>query len=129
MSMKIAVALGGEYADFLIGLLMEKKYKVTVIDPDKAFCEHLCASYNVNAVLGDPCRQFILEEAGIRNYDVILALGREDTDNFEICQMGKKIFGIRKTLCLVKNPRNVELFEKLGVDQAVNIPVIIAGML
>lgn len=81
MSMKIAVALGGEYADFLIGLLMEKKYKVTVIDPDKAFCEHLCASYNVNAVLGDPCRQFILEEAGIRNYDVILALGREDTDN------------------------------------------------
>ena len=72
---------------------MEKKYKVTVIDPDKAFCEHLCASYNVNAVLGDPCRQFILEEAGIRNYDVILALGREDTDNFEICQMGKKIFG------------------------------------
>lgn len=36
MSMKIAVALGGEYADFLIGLLMEKKYKVTVIDPDKA---------------------------------------------------------------------------------------------
>ena len=83
MSMKIAVALGGEYADFLIGLLMEKKYKVTVIDPDKAFCEHLCASYNVNAVLGDPCRQFILEEAGIRNYDVILALGREDTDNFD----------------------------------------------
>ena len=47
-----------------------------MIDPDKAFCEHLCASYNVNAVLGDPCRQFILEEAGIRNYDVILALGR-----------------------------------------------------
>ena len=43
--------------------------------------------------------------------------------------MGKKIFGIRKTLCLVRNPRNVELFEKLGVDQAVNIPVIIAGML
>jgi len=29
----------------------------------------------------------------------------------------------------MKNPRNVELFEKLGVDQAVNIPVIIAGML
>ena len=64
-----------------------------MIDPDKAFCEHLCASYNVNAVLGDPCRQFILEEAGIRNFDVILALGREDTDNFEICQMGRKVLG------------------------------------
>ena len=49
----------------------------------------------MNAVLGDPCRQFILEEAGIRNYDVILALGREDTDNFEICQMGRKVLGIK----------------------------------
>ena len=126
MSMKIAVALGGEYADFLIGLLMEKKYKVTVIDPDKAFCEHLCASYNVNAVLGDPCRQFILEEAGIRNYDVILALGREDTDNFEICQMGRKVLGIKRSVCLVHNPRNAALFEELGVDRAVNLPMILA---
>ena len=108
MSMKIAVALGGEYADFLIGLLMEKKYKVTVIDPDKAFCEHLCASYNVNAVLGDPCRQFILEEAGIRNYDVILVLG------------------IKRSVCLVHNPRNAALFEELGVDRAVNLPMILA---
>ena len=115
MSMKIAVALGGEYADFLIGLLMEKKYKVTVIDPDKAFCEHLCASYNVNAVLGDPCRQFILEEAGIRNYDVILALGREDT-----------VLGIKRSVCLVHNPRNAALFEELGVDRAVNLPMILA---
>ncbi len=85
MSMKIAVALGGEYADFLIGLLMEKKYKVTVIDPDKAFCEHLCASYNVNAVLG-----------------------------------------IKRSVCLVHNPRNAALFEELGVDRAVNLPMILA---
>ena len=104
MSMKIAVALGGEYADFLIGLLMEKKYKVTVIDPDKAFCEHLCASYNVNAVLGDPCRQFILEEAG----------------------MGRKVLGIKRSVCLVHNPRNAALFEELGVDRAVNLPMILA---
>lgn len=44
--MKIAVARGGEYADFLISLLMDKKYKVTVIDPDEAFCEHLSAPDN-----------------------------------------------------------------------------------
>ncbi len=87
-----------------------------MIDPDKAFCEHLCASYNVNAVLGDPCRQFILEEAGIRNYDVI-PLGREDTDNFEICQMGRKVLGIKRSVCLVHNPRNAALFEELGVDR------------
>ena len=129
MSMKIAVARGGEYADFLISLLMDKKYKVTVIDPDEAFCEHLSASYNVNAVLGDPCSQFILEEAGIRNYDVIMALGREDTDNFEICQMCRKVFGVRKAVCVVKNPRNVEVFRQLGMDMVINIPEMIADMI
>ena len=127
--MRIAVTGGNEYTELFLGILAAGKNRVTVIDRDKEFCERVCGAYDVDAILGDPCQECVLEEAGIRNFDVIVALGPEDTDNFEICQMGKKIFGIRKTLCLVKNPRNVELFEKLGVDQAVNIPVIIAGML
>lgn len=126
MTRKIAVACGGQCADYLTGLLMEKKYKVTVIDPDESFCEHLSASYKVNAVLGDPCSQTVLEEAGIRNYDVIMALGQEDADNFEICQMGRKVLGIKKSVCLVHNPRNASLFEALGVDRTVNLSMILA---
>ena len=121
--MKIAVAGSSDYAKILVGLLAARNHKVTVIDKDKEFCEH------VNAVLGDPCRQFILEEAGIRNYDVILALGREDTDNFEICQMCRKVFGVRKAVCVVKNPRNVEVFRQLGMDMVINIPEMIADMI
>ena len=127
--MKIAVAGSSDYAKILVGLLAARNHKVTVIDKDKEFCEHVCASYDVKAILGNPCQENGLADAGLKDFDMIAAIGAEDTDNFEICQMGKKIFGIRKTLCLVRNPRNVELFEKLGVDQAVNIPVIIAGML
>ena len=127
--MKIAVAGSSDYAKILVGLLAARNHKVTVIDKDKEFCEHVCASYDVKAILGNPCQENVLADAGLKDFDMIAAIGAEDTDNFEICQMGKKIFGIRKTLCLVRNPRNVELFEKLGVDQAVNIPVIIAGML
>ena len=127
--MKIAVTGGSDYADILIGLLTARNHKVTVIDKDKEFCERMCASYDVKAILGNPCQEDVLADAGLKYFDMVVAIGQEDTDNFEICQMGKKIFGIRKTLCLVRNPRNVELFEKLGVDQAVNIPVIIAGML
>ena len=105
--MRIAVTGGNEYTEFFLGILAAGKNRVTVIDRDKEFCERVCGAYDVDAILGDPCQECVLEEAGIRNFDVIVALGPEDTDNFEICQMGKKIFGIRKTLCLVRNPRNV----------------------
>ncbi len=98
--MKIAVTGGNEYAEFLIGILAAGRNKVTVIDKNKAFCEEICRVYEVNAVLGDPCQECVLAESGIRNFDVIIALGREDTDNFEICQMGKKVFGIGRACVL-----------------------------
>lgn len=127
--MRIAVTGDGEYTDFLVGMLAAARHKVTVIGREKEFCEHVCGEYNVKAIWGDPCQETVLREAGIRDFDVVAALGREDTDNFEICQMCRKIFGVGRAVCLVRNPRNVELFEKLGIDQAVNVPGIIAGMI
>ena len=44
----------------------------------------------------------------------------------EICQMGRKVLGIKRSVCLVHNPRNAALFEELGVDRAVNLPMILA---
>lgn len=127
--MKIVVTGGNEYAKYLIGLLSDARHKVMIIDKDQDFCERVCGVCDVDATLGDPCQEDILREAGIRNYDVIMALGQEDTDNFEICQMCKKVFGIQKAICMVRNPRNVEVFEQLGIDRVMNVPRRLAEML
>ena len=39
---------------------------------------------------------------------------------------GRKVLGIKRSVCLVHNPRNAALFEELGVDRAVNLPMILA---
>lgn len=127
--MRIAVTGGNEYADFLMGMLADGRHKVMVIDKDKDFCERVCGAYDVEATLGNPCREEILREAGIRDFDVVVALGQEDTDNFEICQMCKKMFGVRKAVCMVRNPRNVEVFTQLGIDKVMNVPHLIADMI
>lgn len=127
--MRIAVTGGNEYADFLMGMLAGGRHKVMVIDKDKEFCERVCGAYDVEATLGNPCQEEVLREAGIRDFDVVVALGQEDTDNFEICQMCKKMFGVRKAVCMVKNPRNVEVFAQLGIDQVMNVPRLIADMI
>ena len=127
--MKIAVAGSSDYAKILVGLLAARNHKVTVIDKDKEFCEHVCASYDVKAILGNPCQEDVLADAGLKDFDMIAAIGTEDTDNFEICQMCRKVFGVRKAVCVVKNPRNVEAFRQLGMDMVINIPEMIADMI
>ena len=127
--MKIAVAGSSDYAKILVGLLAARNHKVTVIDKDKEFCEHVCASYDVKAILGNPCQENVLADAGLKDFDMIAAIGAEDTDNFEICQMCRKVFGVRKAVCVVKNPRNVEVFMQLGMDMVINIPEMIADMI
>ena len=127
--MKIAVAGSSDYAKILVGLLAARNHKVTVIDKDKEFCEHVCASYDVKAILGNPCQENVLADAGLKDFDMIAAIGAEDTDNFEIGQMCRKVFGVRKAVCVVKNPRNVEVFRQLGMDMVINIPEMIADMI
>ena len=99
--MKIAVAGSSDYAKILVGLLAARNHKVTVIDKDKEFCEHVCASYDGKAILGNPCQEDVLADAGLKDFDMIAAIGAEDTDNFEICQMCRKVFGVRKAVCVV----------------------------
>lgn len=126
MSKRAVVCGQGACTAFLLSGLLEKKYKVTVIAEDPEFCRKMAEETDSRVILGDPGSPEVLEDAGIRGSQVILALGKRDEDNLEICQMGTKLFGIGRCICLVHNPRNKRLFEQLGVDQAVSLPLILA---
>ena len=82
--MKIAGAGGRETADYLTGLLREAGHKVAVIQEDRAFCEHLSAKYDMSVTCGDPCREDVLADAGIRGCGLFLALLPEDADNLDV---------------------------------------------
>lgn len=125
--MKIVVAGGRDEADFLIGLLLMGKHKLVAINGDMDYCERLAAGkIGLNVIYGDPCKDYVMEEAGVRGYDIVIALRDQDADNLEICQMAKRLFGIKKTVCTVKNPKNVEIFELLGVDRAISATYMLA---
>lgn len=66
------------------------------------------------------------KERLVRGYDIVIALRDKDADNLEICQMAKRLFGIKKTVCTVRNPKNVEVFELLGVDRAISATYMLA---
>ncbi len=128
--MKIGIAGGREEADYLIGLLMKDKHRLIVINDDRTYCEHLAAEYDkVSVVYGNPGSEEVLSDACIKGADVMIALSGKDADNLEICQLAKQMFSVRKTVCMVKNPGNVEIFKELGIDQVISPVHILAQYL
>lgn len=125
--MKIAIAGGRDEADFLIGLLLMGKHKLIVMNEDKAYCEHLASVYDrISVIYGDPSKEYVMNDAEVRGFDVMIALCDKDADNLLICQMAKRLFAVKKTVCTVRNPKNVEIFEILGVDRAISATYMLA---
>lgn len=124
--MKIVLANGKNKVDFLIDLLELEKHQLIIINNDKNYCNYLAQKYNRNIIYGNPIKEYVLEEAEITGYDMIIALSNNDADNLVVCQLAKKFFKIKKAVCVVTNPKNVELFKRLGMDTVVSATYMLA---
>lgn len=127
--MKIAIAGGKTKADFLIGALLEKEHELSVINNDEDFCEYLAETHRIPIFYGNPSKSYILEDAGIRGYDIIIALSSRDSDNLAICQIGKRMLDIKRAVAVVSNPKNVRVFKKLGVNSAISATYMLANLI
>lgn len=127
--MNMVVAGGRTKADFLIANLLEKHHRVVVINDDDEFCKYLAYTHSLPVVCGDPCKKSVMDDAQIGDFDVLIALKPDDADNFEICQMAKKRYHIKKTVCVVSNPKNVEIFKELGINTVISATYEVAYMI
>lgn len=80
-------------------------------------------------VHGDGTDINLLSEAGAQHADVFIAVTGQDQDNLIACQLAKRNFHVRRTIARVNNPKNIAVFEKLGVDISVSSTSIIAEMI
>lgn len=124
--MRILIAGGRTQADFLIQSLKQKKHKLVVINEDAQYAEYLAFAHKMPIIHGDPSKYFVLEDAEIENFDVVVALTHRDADNLAICQYCKRCFGIKKCICTVGNPKNVALFKELGVNTVISSTHLVA---
>lgn len=85
--------------------------------------------YDISVVCGDPCKQYLLEEAEIDDFDILISLMEKDQDNFAICQTAKKIYNIKKVVCIVTDPKNVDIFKKLGLDTVISATYSISKLI
>ena len=128
--MNVAITGMGEEINFLIKSFLGKGYNVTFINKDEDYCKTIARAYDgVNVVLGNPSMPHILEESGAIYHDILISLEEKDPDTLVVCQIAENIFKIPKTLAVVKDPKNIKLFKKLGVNNVISTTSIISSII
>ncbi|NIS31919.1 MAG: NAD(P)H-binding protein, partial [Actinobacteria bacterium] len=114
--MYVVIAGGGRIGRYIARDMERKRHDVTVIEWNPERCEQLVTETSVLVIEGDACDVRYLEQAHVDRADVFVATTHDDDNNLVACQLAKIEFGIKRTIARVNTPKNVEIFEKLGIE-------------
>ncbi len=114
--MYVVITGGGKIGRYIAKDLGSKGHEVTVIERHPGRCEQLVAETSVLVIEGDACDVRYLEQAHLDRADAFVATTHEDDDNLVACQLAKIEFGVKRAISRVNTPKNVEIFEKLGIE-------------
>jgi len=121
--MFLIIVGGGKVGYYLAKTLSELKHKVTVIESNRELCLNIAnttSNLDVNVINGDGTSINYLIDAEIETADALIAVTGRDQDNLVACQIAKLKFNVEKTIARVNNPKNIRIFETLGVSTAVS---------
>lgn len=124
--MKIVIASGNHAADYIIKKFKSSQNRLIVINDSRETAQYLTRSNKIPVFYGQPYKYFVLEEAHVEDADIFIALGDVDTDNYVSCLLAKRVFNVKKVICTVNNPKNVELYRELGIDSVVSSTQLLA---
>lgn len=114
--MYVVIVGGGRIGRYIAKDMASKGHEVTVIERLAARCETLVAETDVLVIEGDAGDVRYLEQAHVDRADVFVATTHEDDDNLVSCQLAKIEFNVKRAISRVNTPKNVEIFEKLGIE-------------
>ena len=118
--MYIIVGGGGDIGYYLTRSLLHRGHEVLLLEKGQKRYQALSDELGQSVSKGDACEARIMDEAGARRADVVIAVTGEDEDNLVICQMAKKRFNVARTIARLNNPNHEILFQKLGIDVTVS---------
>ena len=117
--MKIIIAGAGEVGRHLAKMLSSENQDIVLMDNDENRIKDLDSNYDLLTKVGSPTSIKDLEEAGVAEADLFIAVTPEESINMTACMLANNL-GAHKTLARIDNyeylqPKNKEFFEKLGV--------------
>ena len=127
--MKIVLVGGGKVGFALCRSLVAENHDVVLIEQDEAVLNHIVSRFDIIGLLGNGADFAILEQAGVQECDIFIALTEYDEVNMISAVLAKKM-GAKETIVRVRNPEYSNSYFKekniLGFSLIVN-PELLAA--
>ena len=117
---KRVMIAGGGNIGLRLAFALEKDYTVRVIEHNKRRCEALGARLGEALVLnGDATDEELLEDEGIRDMDLFVAVTNDDENNIMSSLLAKRM-GARRVAALINRRSYVDLLQAGQIDIAIS---------
>ena len=126
--MYVVIVGGGRIGRHIARDMVEKGNRVTVVEREVGRCDQLVVDHDVLVIEGDAGDIETLRHARTDRADVFVATTHDDEDNLVACELAIAEFEVKRAIARVNSPKNVEIFEVLGIE-AVSSTRIISELL
>jgi len=129
--MIVLIAGGGRTGTQLAQLLIEQNHEVRVVEHRKEVLARLHRELPTEVIYeGNASELEVLENAAIRDVNVVAACTASDEENLVICFAARTHFNVKRTIARINDPRNAWLFdEKFQVDVSLNHSTVMASLI
>ena len=120
--MKIVILGAGRIGGSLARNLSNSNYEVCIVDENKNKLSDLEDKLDIMTVEGHASQLSTLKKSGLDEETIIIAVTSNDEVNIVACQIAKKVFNVKKTICRFKDN---SYFEQLAIfgDGVIDIPI------
>jgi len=127
--MYIIIVGAGKIGYNLTKALIAEGHEILLIERDRNKYHLLAKELGEAIFLGNGCEVETLRSVGASRADMLIAVTGLDQENLVTCQLSKLLFMVPKTLALINDPKNEDLFKSLGVDLTVNTTNLISALI
>lgn len=127
--MRIILVGGRNHNQFLIQPILERGHQVTVIHESRDYCRRLARENTATVIHGDGSNPLVLTDAGVEYANVVIAMTEDDAKNFVVCHIAQETYDVDKTLAVVNNPSNIDIFKQLGLENVISITNVISSFI
>ena len=129
LTVRMIIVGGGQAGRSLCRTLLERRHEVCLIEKNRLRCAALADDLDAAIFPGDGTNVSVLDAAGARNADCVMAVTGVDQDNLVAAQLAGGYFGAKKVIARVNDPRNAETFRALGIVDIVSSTELVVQLI